>query len=78
MDLVSLDGNNVLLIVDKAMHFSVATFLDANSSHYGQSVEGVWLSFEILGLQCTQGIQTDSLRMNELFSPLKDGINWRI
>ena len=45
MDLMFLDGKAVLHIIDTATRFSTATFLDAHSSSYGQSVDGIWLAF---------------------------------
>lgn len=39
-----LNGKVVLHVIDKATRFSLATFLDANESSYGQSTEGVWIA----------------------------------
>ena len=45
IDLMWLDGKAVLHIVDTATRFSAASFLDSSGQDYGQSVEGIWLSF---------------------------------
>lgn len=59
------DGKAVLHIVDIATHLSAATFLDSNGSHFGQSVQGIWLSFVMTGMSFTQGIPTDSVLITD-------------
>ena len=51
MDLMFLDGKAVLHVIDTAMHFSAATFLDSHVQTYGQTSEGIWLAF--LEIWCT-------------------------
>lgn len=45
IDLEFLDGKAVPQIIDTATTFSSGTFLDAHVATYGQSFEGIWLSF---------------------------------
>lgn len=45
MDVMWLDGKVVLNIVDTAIRFSAATFLDSIGENYGPAIEGVWLAF---------------------------------
>lgn len=43
--LMFLDAKVVLHVVNTATRFRVATFFDSNGKTYGQTVEGIWLSF---------------------------------
>jgi hypothetical protein len=44
IDLMFISGKAILHIVDTAIRFSAATFIDSNLATYGQSVEVVWLA----------------------------------
>jgi hypothetical protein len=43
INLMFIDGQEVLRAVDTATRFSAATFLDSHNGSFGQCVEGVWL-----------------------------------
>ena len=45
MDLMFIEGKAILHIVDSAIRFSSAIFLDSQGQNYGQSVNGIWLAF---------------------------------
>lgn len=47
IEIMFLDGDEVLDIVDTATRFSAATFLDKYNATCSQSVKGIWLAFVV-------------------------------
>lgn len=54
LHLMSLDGNAVLHISDRATRFLATDFLDDHRESFGQPVDGIWLLF--MYTRCTSHI----------------------